>query len=144
LESRLPPTCIPAFSRLGKFVPCVRYRAVYRVVVVAERLVLGLRADAEVVRAVDAARGVMTRSDWLERAVLAFLEAGAVIPSVSEDPVRAAELRDAIRGSAETVARLEAARNRPLPARCSHRRRGAYCVSCRCLVDPDGWPVRAP
>ena len=105
---------------------------------------MGVKLGRDLAAKVDAVRGDVPRSAWLRAAVLAFLEAGATVPAVAQDPERAQQLREAIRGTAETVARLEAARTRPLPARCTHSKRSVYCVKCRCLVDPDGFPVRAP
>lgn len=109
-----------------------------------DRLVMTLRLDPEVARKVDAVRGGLSRSEWLERAVAAFLESGAVLPALTRDAEQADRLRKAIRGSAELMARIEAARSRPLPSRCLHRKRSAYCPKCQSLIDPDGLPVRAP
>lgn len=86
----------------------------------------------------------MPRSGWLRLAVEAFLESGASVAAVAGDAERAAAMREALRGTAETMARLAEAQSRPLPVRCGHRKRGAYCRACSCLVDVDGYPVRAP
>ena len=107
-------------------------------------VVVSLRLRPDVVARVDSARGTVTRSDWLEQAVLTFLDAGAVLTSLEPDPGRTAALRAALRGSEELRERLRQAQSRPLPSVCAHRKRGAYCVHCRSLIDPDGFPVRAP
>lgn len=128
------------------------YRPVYKAVLVTESdhapdprsAVLCIRVTGALADRVDAARGLLTRTAWLEQAVVAFLESGASLQAVVSDAAQAQRLRGAFRGTPEVMDRLRAAQARPLPARCGHRKRGGYCEKCRSLVDVDGYPVRAP
>ena len=108
------------------------------------KVALTAKVDPLLSERVDAARGPLSRSAWLEMAVLAFLEYGGSVPVQESDPGAAVRLWRVQRGTPELIGRLREAQSRPLPVRCPHRRRGIYCTICRCVCDPDGMPVRVP
>lgn len=105
---------------------------------------MGVRVSRRTAAKVDAARGGLTRSEWLRQAVEAYLASGAVLPSLTGDAGLSERLGAAVRGSEDAQARLRAAMAVPLAVQCPHKRRARYCTGCRCLVDADGFPVRAP
>lgn len=107
------------------------------------RVHMSVKMPRRVARRVDLARGSMSRSAWLELAVLAFLELGGAAPERVERGL-SDRLRRALAGPPEVYERLRAAQSRALPAACPHRKRSVYCVRCRCLVDGEGFPVAVP
>lgn len=108
-------------------------------------VVLAARVAPDVAVRVDAARGLLTRSDWVALAIGAQLEVGAVLPALSGDAGRSERLGAAL----GLVEALRAAEGRVLAPRCSHGARGhalrgRFCVGCRSVVDSEGWPIRLP
>lgn len=92
---------------------------------------------------IDAVRGSVPRGLWLERAVLAVLEAGGGLAALADEgaAVRLAEAREGVAALAE---RLTGALELPPARRCPHGVRARYCRRCLWLVDVDGYEVRLP
>lgn len=101
---------------------------------------LTVKVSRATVRAVDAARGSVPRSEWLEQAVRLFLVHGAVLVSVAGSGEQAV----AVAGAVAALERARGAQGVPVPRLCPHGRRGGYCVPCRVMVDVEGFPVKPP